>query len=70
MGIGGSTPPWQRNVEGVLPTMPIFGWGGGGIWRKKRKQVQLISVGRKAEGVSPHRTNNARLCVAVPDTAF
>ena len=42
MGIGGSTPPWQRNVKGVLPTMPIFGWGGGGIWRKKRKQVQLI----------------------------
>ena len=42
MGAGGSTPPWQRNVKGVLPTMPIFGWGGGGIWRKKRKQVQLI----------------------------
>ena len=50
--------------------MPIYGWGRGGIWRKKRKQIQLISVGRKAEGDSPHRTNKARLCVAVPDTAF
>ena len=31
MGAGGSTPPRMRNVKGVLPTAPIFGWGGGGI---------------------------------------
>ena len=42
MGAGGSTPPRKRNVKGVLPTAPIFGWGRGGIWRKIRKQVSLI----------------------------
>ena len=42
MGIGGSTPPWQRNVKGVLPTAPIFGWGRGGIRKQERKQVPLI----------------------------
>ena len=42
MGAGGSTPPRMRNVKGVLPTAPIFGWGGGGIRKQERKQVSLI----------------------------
>ena len=42
MGAGGSTPPRKRNVKGVLPTAPIFGWGGGGILHQERKQVSLI----------------------------
>ena len=42
MGAGGSTPPRMRNVKGVLPTAPIFGWGRGGIRKQERKQVQLI----------------------------
>ena len=39
MGAGGSTPPRKRNVKGVLPTAPIFGWGRGGIRKQERKQV-------------------------------
>ena len=30
-GIGGSPPPYKRNVKGGLPTMPLYGWGRGGI---------------------------------------
>ena len=42
MGAGGSTPPRKKNVKGVLPTAPIFGWGRGGIRKQERKQVPLI----------------------------
>ena len=42
MGAGGSTPPRKRNVKGVLPTAPIFGWGRGGIRKQERKQVQHL----------------------------
>ena len=59
MGAGGSTPPRKRNVKGVLPTMPIFGWGGGGIWRKKRKQVQLI-MGRVRGRNDPEESASRR----------
>ena len=41
-GEGGSPPPWKRNVKGGLPPTPLYGWGRGGIWRKKRKQVQHL----------------------------
>ena len=42
IGIGGSPRQCAINLKRGLPTMPIYGWGRGGIWRKKRKQVQLI----------------------------
>ena len=42
IGIGGSPRQCAINLKRGLPTMPIYGWGGGGIWRKERKQVQLI----------------------------
>ena len=59
IGIGGSPRQCAINLKRGLSPIPIYGWGRGGIWRKKRKQVQLISVGRKAEGDSPHRTDNS-----------
>ena len=42
IGIGGSPRQCAINLKRGLPTMPIYGWGRGGIWRKKRKQVPLI----------------------------
>ena len=66
MGAGGSTPPRMRNVKGVLPTAPIFGWGRGGIrklatrpravWRQPRgsgvaaTDTLIKAEGRRAEG--------------------
>ena len=66
MGAGGSTPPRKRNVKGVLPTAPIFGWGRGGIrkqatrpravWRQPRgsggaaTDTLIKAEGRRAEG--------------------
>ena len=42
IGIGGSPRQCAINLKRGLPTMPIYGWGRGGIWRKIRKQVPLI----------------------------
>ena len=42
IGIGGSPRQCAINLKRGLPPMPIYGWGRGGIWRKKRKQVPLI----------------------------
>ena len=36
----------------------------------ERTEVLPTERERQADGVSRHRTNNARLCEAVPDTAF
>ena len=33
-GIDGNPPPYKRNVKGGLPTMPLYGWGRGGICSK------------------------------------
>ena len=40
IGIGGSPRQCAINLKRGLPTMPIYGWGRGGIWRKIRKLVQ------------------------------
>ena len=42
IGIGGSPRQCAINLKRGLPTMPIYGWGRGGIGRKIRKQVPLI----------------------------
>ena len=42
IGIGGSPRQCAINLKRGLPTMPIYGWGRGGIWRKIRNQVPLI----------------------------
>ena len=42
IGIGGSPRQCAINLKRGLPTMPIYGWGRGGIWRKIRKLVPLI----------------------------
>ena len=42
IGIGGSPRQCTINLKRGLPTMPIYGWGRGGMWRKIRKQVPLI----------------------------
>ena len=42
MGIGGSPRQCAINLKRGLPTMPIYGWGRGGIRKQERKQVQHL----------------------------
>ena len=58
IGIGGSPRQCAINLKRGLPTMPIYGWGRGGIWRKIRKQVPLI-MGR-VRGRNDHEESASR----------